>query len=173
MKTKRNGSSTGRRLLITGAASVLLVLLYCLIFGFSAQDGGESSSLSGTISEKCVECANAVFRAGWDAAQKAEMAQSFEHPLRKIAHFSEYACMGILVYILWSQWMKRGWRLYLLTVLWVFFSAAGDEFHQFFVPGRSASFLDVLIDTCGGAFGMLFCIGAGALLRRLGRRRYR
>ena len=28
--------------------------------------------------------------------------------------------------------------------------AASDEFHQYFVPGRSAAIKDVFIDTCGG-----------------------
>lgn len=46
----------------------------------------------------------------------------------------------------------------MLTAAWVFLSAAGDELHQYFVPGRYASFLDVLLDTWGGVCGMLFCI---------------
>ena len=54
--------------------------------------------------------------------------------------------------------MRRGKGLYFLTVIWVFLSAACDEFHQYFVPGRYASVADVLLDTCGGAFGMLLCI---------------
>ena len=28
--------------------------------------------------------------------------------------------------------------------------ATSDEFHQYFVPGRSAAIKDVFIDTCGG-----------------------
>ena len=79
--------------------------------------------------------------------------------------------MGILVYTLWSQWMKRGRKLNLLTVVWVFLSAAADEFHQYFVPGRYASFADVLLDTSGGAFGMLFCICVAALYRKARKRK--
>ena len=30
-----------------------------------------------------------------------------------------------------------------------------DEFHQWFIPGRSATFGDVLADTLGGGFGGL------------------
>lgn len=147
-----------RRLLVTLVAAVLLGVLYSLIFRFSAQDSGESGSLSRMISEKCVEFLNWLSGSHWDEAREAETAGWLEHPLRKLAHFSEYACMGILVYTLWSQWIARGKRLYVLTVVWVFLSAAGDEFHQYFVPGRCASFADVLLDTGGGAFGMLFCM---------------
>lgn len=143
---------------MTVAAGALLALLYLVIFSFSAQDGEQSGSLSMMISEKCAEILNSLSGKHWSEAVLAGWAEYFEHPLRKLAHFSEYACMGVLVYILWSQWMRRGKGLYLLTVLWVFVSAAGDEFHQLFVPERYGSFADVLLDTCGGAFGMLFCI---------------
>lgn len=162
-----------RRLLVTFAAAVLLGALYSLIFSFSAQEGGESGSLSRMISEKCVGFLNWLSGSRWNEAKEAEVAGWFEYPLRKLAHFSEYACMGVLVYTLWSQWLKRGRKLCLLTAGWVFLSAACDEFHQYFVPGRYASFADVLLDTCGGIFGMLFCICIAALYRRRLERRGR
>lgn len=165
METKREKGRL-RRWLVTACAAVLLILLYGAIFGFSAQDGEQSGSLSQHISFRCVEALNVLSCAGWSQDKVAEMAEAFEHPIRKMAHFGEYACMGVLVYVLWSQWMERGRRLYLLTAAWVFLSAAGDEFHQYFVPGRCASFADVLLDTSGGIAGMLFCLCVAALCRR-------
>ena len=102
-----------RRLLVTFAAAVLLGALYSLIFSFSAQEGGESGSLSRMISEKCVGFLNWLSGSRWNEAKEAEVAGWFEYPLRKLAHFSEYACMGVLVYTLWSQWISRGKRLYI------------------------------------------------------------
>lgn len=160
-----------RKIVVTGIAAVLLGALYYTIFQFSAQDSGVSGSLSRRISEGCVEFINSVAGLGWNDAALAGMAEYFEHPLRKLAHFSEYACMGILVYVLWSQWTSRGRRLRLLTAAWVFVSAAGDEFHQYFVPGRYASIADVLLDTCGGIFGMLLCICISALYQRRKKRK--
>ena len=155
-----------RRWLVSSAAALLLLSLYSLIFRFSAQDAEQSGSLSQYVSEQFVGIINALSGRPWDEAALTGMAEYFEHPIRKLAHFSEYACMGILVYTLWSQWMKRGRKLNLLTVAWVFLSAAADEFHQYFVPGRYASFADVLLDTSGGAFGMLFCICVVFFCRR-------
>ena len=140
--------------MITVPAAVMLLALYLIIFGFSAQSGEESGGLSQLISEKCAAFLNALSGEHWGEALVAEFADYFEHPLRKFAHFAEYAVMGSLLTLIWIQWMKRGKRLYLLIVLWVFLSAAADEFHQYFVPGRYASVADVLLDTCGGAFGM-------------------
>ena len=160
-----------RKLLVTCITAGLLGLLYCVIFGFSAQDSEASGSLSRLISHGCVEFFNSLSGTRWNAVRIAELAEYFEHPIRKLAHFAEYACMGILVYTLWSQWLKQGRGLYLLTVVWVFLSAASDEFHQYFVPGRYASVADVLLDTCGGAFGMLFCICLAALYRKRRRKK--
>lgn len=151
-------TTTKRKILITVIAGVLLMALYALIFSFSAQDAETSGSLSRRISEKCVEIINNLSGHHWSDAVMESFAEYFEHPIRKLAHFAEYACMGILVYVLWIQWMKQGKTLYILTVIWVFLSATADEFHQLFVPGRCGSFADVLLDTAGGAFGMLMCI---------------
>lgn len=159
-----------KKIVITASAAVLLLALYVLIFGFSAQNGEESGSLSRMISEKCVELINALAGRHWTEAFVESLAEYFEHPIRKLAHFTEYACMGVLLYILWSQWIRKGWRFYLLIVLWVFLSASADEFHQLFVPGRYGSFADVLLDTAGGAFGALMCTAAVNVWMRIQRR---
>ncbi len=60
--TKADGPGTGenskrdrkKKIGITVLAAVLLLVLYVLIFGFSAQDGEQSGSISQIISEKCV-----------------------------------------------------------------------------------------------------------------------
>ena len=80
------------------------------------------------------------------------------HLFRKSCHLAEYAIFGFLVFRAlhysanplpaWS-WPRVGGAL-----LIVFLYAASDEFHQSFVPTRTALFSDVLIDTAGGAFGL-------------------
>lgn len=151
---------------MTAVLAALLGLLYYVIFGFSAQDAEESGSLSRNVSERCVEIFNSFSGGRWGHDEMDQMVEAIEHPLRKLAHFTEYAYMGILVYGLLCQWMGRGKRRCLLTAGWIFLSAAGDEFHQYFVPGRYASFLDVLLDTGGGVCGMLFCVLAAMVCRK-------
>lgn len=74
--------------------------------------------------------------------------------------------MGVLLYGVWRPWKERNRKLYLLIVLWVFVSAGADEFHQLFVPGRYGCFADVVLDTCGGAFGLLVCVYVEKIVRR-------
>ena len=155
MKIAKRTQHLTRKIIVSIISGILLLTLYSLIFSFSDQDAEQSGSLSRMISEKCVEIFNDLSGSGWTEKVIAEWAEYFEHPIRKLAHFAEYACMGILVYTMLRQWMKRNRRLYLIAVLWVFVSAAGDEIHQLFVPGRWGSFADVCLDTTGGICAIL------------------
>lgn len=145
-------------MIISIVSGALILALYCMIFSFSAQDGEQSGGLSAYISEKCVEFLNMLSGKHWTESFMQGLAEYFEHPIRKLAHFGEYAVLAMLIYILLRQWMDGGRKLFLLTVVWVFVSAAADELHQYFVPGRWCSPADVLLDTCGGAFGMMCLI---------------
>lgn len=150
-----------KKIAVTVPVTFLLLALYILIFCFSAQSGEESGNLSRMVSGKCAEWI------GWlSGGDRLPVEEIIENPLRKAAHFAEYACMGVLVYTLWRQWLSRSGKLYLLTVGWVFLSAAADELHQLFVPGRYGSLRDVLLDTCGGFFGMALCLCAEKLWSR-------
>ena len=75
--------------------------------------------------------------------------------VRKTAHFTEYAILGALFYLNVIQLPKL--NLYpkkiLLPIFFSFLYACTDEIHQIFVPGRSAQFRDILIDTLGASFG--------------------
>ena len=72
--------------------------------------------------------------------------------VRKLAHFSEYMILFILSYRVMLLYQDRKRAKY-CSILLVFLYAASDEIHQYFIPGRSASIRDVLIDTSGGIFG--------------------
>ena len=81
--------------------------------------------------------------------------------VRKFAHVTEYAILGLLV---WRAFRKPSaanrrpwvWSQAALALLFVALYATSDELHQAFVPTRQASVWDVLLDTTGGAFGLLF-----------------
>ena len=66
--------------------------------------------------------------------------------------------MGLLSYSIVVLWYKPLWRGRFFVLLQLVISAGMDEFHQYFIPGRFASFKDVLIDTAGGIAGILVII---------------
>ncbi|MBQ8040056.1 MAG: VanZ family protein [Lachnospiraceae bacterium] len=181
---KNNVKNNYRKIVVSSIATIFLVLLYCLIFSFSEQDGETSGGLSRRISEKCVELLNALSGKKWSDLMMQSMAEYFENPIRKLAHFGEYAVMGVLLFGIWYPWMgltagsesekKKHFKLLRrlpvvakISIPWVFVSAAFDEIHQLFIPGRCGNIWDVLLDTTGGCFGLLCCI----LLVKIGERR--
>ena len=71
---------------------------------------------------------------------------------RKAAHFTEYAVLGLLAYRALSAssraFLRRSW-FWMGTLLIVVYALL-DEYHQSFVPSRTASIYDSLIDVVGG-----------------------
>lgn len=78
--------------------------------------------------------------------------------IRKTAHFTEYFILFIFIYNVITIYISKR-RCIIYTLALVFLYAGTDELHQYFIPGRSAAFRDVLIDTSGGLFAaMIDCI---------------
>lgn len=134
---------------------ILLVILYAVIFGFSAQTGEESGGLSHMVSKGLVQLADFFSTKEWMEWEIDSKAAMIDLLVRKAAHFSEYAILGVLEYGLAVLWLKKGAGRIVLTAGILFLSGALDELHQMFVPGRYASLWDVLLDTVGGCAGML------------------
>ncbi len=79
--------------------------------------------------------------------------------LRKAAHVTEYAILAFLVLRAFQEYPRIKAGSYAPgKILWAFLLsllyAAGDEFHQSFVPERVASFIDVVIDSVGCSLGV-------------------
>ncbi len=72
--------------------------------------------------------------------------------IRKSAHLTEYFVLGVLLHRA-LRGDDRGWNL--KWALWAIAIAAAyaslDEFHQVFVPSRTASPWDALLDTVGAS----------------------
>ncbi len=76
--------------------------------------------------------------------------------IRKSAHFVEFFVFSLLI-LRGVRGERAGWKLGwgLAAVLIAACYAALDELHQSFVPGRMASPMDSLLDTCGAAAAQL------------------
>lgn len=162
-----------RKIFLTALYIVLLALLHTGIFALSAQDGDTSGELSMRLSGRCADLFGNLSGQNRNGAGPGEPAENFERPLRNLAHFTEYACMGALIYLLWSLWLQSRKLLCLVPTAWVFASACLDEFHQYFVPGRHAGFSDVCLDTLGGVAGLLLVLLLQKLSHRYTRKGFR
>jgi VanZ family protein len=77
--------------------------------------------------------------------------------IRKAGHVIEYFILGLLLFRAFRGGSSASfnWRWPLFAVTVVVLWAASDEFHQIFVPTRTASAVDVGMDTAGGMFGQV------------------
>ena len=77
--------------------------------------------------------------------------------IRKIAHFTEYAILGFLAARAFrtSPRLAIKQRWFLICAALVVVYALLDEYHQSFVPSRTASIFDSLIDMAGGLTALL------------------
>ncbi len=83
--------------------------------------------------------------------------------LRKIAHFSEFALLGMC--LTWRRGMLKKKEI---TALFQGFGAACvDETIQLFVPDRGPGLKDVAIDTCGVAAGMAMLLLMHKLIQKI------
>lgn len=141
---------------ITVIAVCLLIAVYIMIFLFSADDAAESSSLSVAVTRKLMNLYYHFFSGNNNAVLTVPVVtDDAEAIVRKMAHFTEYMAVGFLSFgiaVIWMQRIKAG---IVAVTLQVFLSAGLDEIHQYFVPGRYASFRDVLIDMAGGIAGIM------------------
>jgi len=112
-----------------------------IIFCFSHQPVNESSQLSEGISKPLVEKLESIIKTDIDE-------EKFEYLIKKLAHFTEYMILGILMYMASSKNNTRNNKV-LWCILLCALYAITDEVHQAFVPGRGPGVLDVIIDTAG------------------------
>ncbi|HWY41265.1 MAG TPA: VanZ family protein [Chthoniobacterales bacterium] len=81
--------------------------------------------------------------------------------IRKLGHVTEYAILAVLMWrALRGGTVWKSKTSILFAIAWIACAvfAASDEFHQSFVPSRTASFHDVMIDLCGALIGLSICI---------------
>jgi len=100
-------------------------------------------------------------------AVSGERWEALHHFIRKTGHFVGYGLVAI-------TWLRAWWLTLprigffkdaLLALLGTTLVAASDEFHQSFLPNRTASPWDVLLDCCGAVVMQLLVFFIVRLLR--------
>ena len=72
----------------------------------------------------------------------------------KVFHLGEYGILGYLLARTLGRYRLRKKVLFIATVSICFVYGISDELHQFFVPNRCTSFMDVVADGMGSSLGI-------------------
>lgn len=128
---------------------MLTLMCMGMIFFFSSQNGEASQGVSDGLLEKI----KALI-----ALLPSITGKGAEHDIRKYAHMCEYFALGVTSTLFASElFYKRPGTPAAPLSAWgfSFLYACSDELHQYFVPGRSAQFTDVMVDSIGFTLGVL------------------
>lgn len=132
---------------------ILIIIWMITIFIFSAQQGSESGNTSRGFTVAIIRIIT-----GKSIEADDPFIESMQLLIRKLAHFTIYSIGGFLVmsYSYTTERIKKYKILESITFGGCY--AITDEIHQFFVPGRRASIIDVGIDTIGVIVGVIVYI---------------
>ena len=82
----------------------------------------------------------------------------------KLLHAAVYGLLGaswVRAFNSLNAWRGRPWRLFAVAVTLATLYGLSDEWHQSFVPARSADGADLLADFCGSVIGSWIYVRLG------------
>ena len=126
---------------------LLVVVLTVVIFVNSSLPATESGKLSGFVAQFVAQLAQRV-----DITLKGDV----EHTIRKLAHFLEFACLGLLWCKTFASFRVSNRTSTGYILLLCLLTAVTDEYIQLFSLGREGKVMDVLLDFSGAACAWLW-----------------
>lgn len=154
-----------KKIVLRIVLGVLIALWLGFIWCNSAENGSETVETSNGVTQIVAEIVVPGY-GGLPQEEKTAVIEKISPPVRSLAHAFEFFVLALLVGSLVYTFAFKG--LFLRQVLIAsgacVLCACADEIHQYFVPGRTADILDILVDVAGALVGCGILIAA-ALLR--------
>ena len=129
----------------------LLIGWMLLIFLFSNDTGEVSTRKSDGLIIGTIEF---LLERDLTDAEKIKYVDWFVTPVRKGAHLLVYFVLGYLMISTLKEFRLVDKRTYIFAVILCMLYAVSDEVHQYFIPGRNAGVIDIVIDTVGSSLGV-------------------
>lgn len=142
---------------------ILLIALVILFTGFIFSQSLVEGDASTEVSQGAELAVNGVL------AKLGLALRLSEHLLRKMAHFAEYAALGILLMLTLRLFVQRVRERLAWPLLLGLMVAVVDETIQAYVPGRSSQVTDVILDFSGVAAGLALGWVVFLVVRRIWR----
>ena len=141
------------RILLTAACLAFLAW----IFSNSLQSGTESYSQSSKVMKMVQSIAAFVAPDSYIATATGEDYERIHGVVRTLAHFSEFALLGVLVGCCYCSYTNKKLFIFLPFAFLVCVPLV-DEFLQTLTEGRAAEIADVLVDMSGAGTGLIISL---------------
>ena len=126
---------------------LLVVVLTAVIFVNSSLPATESGKLSGFVAQYVAQLSQLL---------DIELKGDVEHTIRKLAHFLEFACLGLLWCKTFASFRVSNRTSTGYILLLCLLTAVTDEYILLFSLGREGWVMDVLLDFSGAACAWLW-----------------
>lgn len=148
---------------LTWILRAVLTALCAFMVGFilynSLQTGEQSAEQSSTVVEVVQQAVAVIAPESPIVTATGEAYDRLHSAVRTLAHFSEYALLGVLGGWCCLSYTLR--RIFLaIPAVGITLLAVVDECLQSFTAGRGSQFVDILVDWLGGLFGLAFALFA-------------
>ena len=138
------------RILLTSLTLAVMVM----IFLFSTENAERSDATSGQFSRVVISVIYPDYDS-FPAERQKTLFNEVQFSVRKVAHFTEYMILGLLMRLCLESWFGKRKTLFISSWGTGTIYACTDELHQLITDGRSGQWQDVLIDSSGVLIGVL------------------
>ncbi len=143
---------------LTVLLSILILANMWIIYALSNESPAESDDRSEGITDVVVDYVYPDIDEKPPEVREP-LLQNLHHLIRKLAHFTEYALLGILTASLIMHLSRRvsflrPWLRWAIPLVFCLLYAVSDEVHQIFT-GRNPAATDVCIDFAGAVLGVV------------------
>ena len=156
-----------KRIIKYGVLAVTITITF-FIFSMSSAPAGRSDEISLETTKAAVGFLAWIPFVDWTMDKMRELAYFWNPYIRKAAHFTEFAALGISSFLTVKLFMetKRSERIAQIAFAYCITIACLDEFLQRFIEGRHGSIWDVLLDGSGSIAGILLFFVFSVLWKR-------
>ena len=143
------------------------IICMLIIFNFSSENSEVSSSTSGNVGRWLLK----TFYNGFEklsSIEQSQIVESIQFYIRKTAHFSIYALLGVCTHFgtLANKKISHQKNVFISLLICLVY-ASSDEIHQLFISGRSGQVSDVLLDFTGSIFGTIIFLIALKIIQMI------
>lgn len=128
--------------------AILLIAMLAFIWGNSMVSGTDSGAMSGGV----MAWINSFLHLDEQGAETLHLV------IRKMAHFTEFTCLGLLLTWQFGMMGEKKGHLFCMPLFCGMAAACVDETIQVFTPDRGPSLIDVWIDTAGVTAGIILLL---------------
>ena len=121
---------------------------------FSNDNSKISQNKSDKVANTIIDTSEVITKKEIKEEKKKAIVEDTRFTVRKIAHFTLYFILGILVFLTLNSYGINN-RILLFSILLCFIYSISDELHQIFISGRTFKILDILIDTISSSISII------------------